>query len=236
MYTCKYPRRAWLHILVSLVASYPLCVGSGESPPTQRFALLQETLKANCAECYGASKVAFVRAVTELEKLIAGGFDTPAAKKLLAGSYQTWAFVYVKSDTPEANELLGKARAIYRELTKQTPNDPDTWAAYARSLDDPRASLEPLRRAESLAPKDPYIKFSLGMLYAHGLGDLKTGADYLEQAVKLEQNSPKLAYLAQLADVYDLAGDATRAAQARDEMKLFEQESETKSRPNQPKR
>ncbi|MGH8129705.1 MAG: hypothetical protein ACRES3_02505, partial [Steroidobacteraceae bacterium] len=137
--------------------------------------------------------------------------------------------------TQEEGELLAKARVIYRELTKQTPNDADAWAAYARSLDDPRESLQPLRQAESLAPNDPYIKFSLGMLYAHGLGDLKTGAAYLERAVALEQNTPKLTYLDQLADIYQLSGDETRAIELRNAMKLFEKELEAKDRRNKQK-
>jgi predicted Zn-dependent protease len=206
-----------------------------ELSPSERFTQIGKEIDANCGECYGASKYAFVRAVTELEKLVAEGFEKPAAKRLLADSYQTWAFVYVKSGSQEASALLGKARNIYRELTEQTPNDPDAWAAYALSLEDPRASLEPLRRAESLAPRDPYLKFLFGMLYAHGLGDLKTGANYLEQAVDLEENYPKLEYLEQLARVYELTGDSAKATKIRGEMKLFEQELEAKDRLRQQK-
>ncbi len=201
----------------------------------EQFEQIQKTIEANCAECYGASKEDFIRAVGALEALIADGFPDPAAEKLLAQSYRTWALTYSKGDRKQSEALLRKERDIYATLVKQNPSDAKLWIAYAQSLGDPIKSLDALKRAESLAPDDAYVQAELGMLYAHGLSDSKKAVAHLERAVELEQGYPKLTYGEQLARVLELRGENTRAAQVRSTMKSFAEELESRDRLKQPK-
>lgn len=226
MYTHK---TKWLQTIVVVVAMYPAhaCTADSSSPSSQ-FAEIRKTIDANCGDCYGASKVQFVPAVKALEGLIAAGFSDPAAKKLLAESYRTWAFVYSKGDSAESAEMLQKARSVYSELVKQTPEDASVWTAYSQILDDPKDAMVPLRRAESLSPNDAFVQFSLGMLYAHGLNDSTEGVLHLQRAIELEDGYSKLLYGEQLARVFELMGSAIEANKVRAEMKAFEQELEKK--------
>lgn len=233
MYTHK---TKWLHTIIVVVAMYPAhaCTADSSSP-SSRFAEIQKTIDANCGECYGASKEQFIPAVKALEGLIAAGFDDPAAKKLLAKSYRTWAFVYSKDGSAESAEMLQKARAVYSELVKQTPEDASVWTAYSQILDDPKDAMVQLRRAESLSPNDAFVQFSLGMLYAHGLNNPAEGVLHLQRALELEDGYSKFLYGEQLARVFELMGSGIKANKVRAEMKAFEQELESKHRAREAK-
>lgn len=216
-----------IRAIAAIAAMYSVLVfASDQECLREQFEEVQKTIAANCAECYGASKEVFLRAVVSLEELIAAGLSDPAAKIRLAESYQTWAFAYSEESTEKSEELQRKARSIYRDLIEQFPDDSNLWYLYGRSLEDPSAAIEALERAESLSPDNPSIQYSLGMFYAHGLGQTKEGAAHLERAVQLEQNYPKLRYLEQLARVYEQMGDMSRAAMVRDDMKAFQLEFE----------
>lgn len=196
----------------------------GSESVNEQFLHLRNIIEANGADSLGASRTDFVKAVTALEDLIAGGFTDTEATKLLAHSYRVWALVYTDDEnSAESKELLRKEEAIYAELVEKNPDDAKLWLSYALSLDDPAKSLDALKRAESLAPEDAHVQSSLGKLYAYGLGDPEKGVAHLERAVELEQGHARLRYGEQLARVLELTGDNTRAAQVRGDMKAFEQ-------------
>lgn len=201
----------------------------------EQFVQTQKIIEANCAECYGASQEDFIHAVGALESLIAAGFTAPAAAKLLAQSYRTWALVYSKGNSKQSEGLLRNEQDIYATLVKQNPNDARLWIAYAQSLGDQKKSLEALKRAESLAPDNAEIQYHLGALYAQGLNEPKKGLAYLERAVQLEEGYAKLRYGQQLAFVLELMGEKARAQKVRSDMKAFERELEERDRLKQSK-
>jgi TPR repeat protein len=219
------PSRLIASAVVLAACFSQIAAGDSETAVNERFSQVQQALQANCADCLGASKEEFVRAVKDLEDLVASGFTDPKAARLLADSYRVWALVY--SDDQEgqdSSELLRKEQDIYAKLVQENPADPELWLAYARSLPDASAKLNALKRAESLAPGDAATQYNLGMLYAHGLADPRKGVRYLERAVELEQGYTKVTYGDQLARTLELIGEEERAAQVRRDMKAFEQE------------
>lgn len=201
----------------------------------EQFVQIQKTIEANCAECYGASQEDFIHAVGALESLIAAGFNDPAAAKLLAQSYRTWAIVYSQGNSKQSEALLRKEQDIYATLVKQNPNDAKLLLAYSITLLDPAKRLPVLMRAQSLAPDDAEIQYHLGALYAHGLNDPNKGIAHLERAVQLEEGYAKVRYGQQLAFVLELMGEKARAQKVRSDMKAFERELEERDRLKQSK-
>jgi tetratricopeptide (TPR) repeat protein len=222
--------------LVSVAACFAIFLSPGLVPASdaldQEFNRIQKVIDTNCADCYGASRDAFVQAIGELEALVQAGYDNVEARKLLADSYRVRAVVYETRTTAEYDRLLQQEQALYAKLTDEFPDNVSVLTGYASTLRDHAKAIELLKRAEALAPRDAFVQHRLGVTYAGGLNDLDKAIPHLQRSVELEKYK-KATYGEHLARTLEKKGDTAGATQVRAEMKAFEREMEERDRRKQ---
>jgi hypothetical protein len=186
------------------------------------FDSVQRRVRANCYDCAGASEAALRSAVADLDRLVASGFTTMDARRLLADSYRELALTYSDSGSREQRELLSRHREIYSALLADNPDNLDLLLGYARSADDVDAAERLVTKASAALAEAHFIAGALLIAQSRDENERAVARDHLQNAFDLATGAQKVAYGRRFADLLVEIGENQSAERVLNDVEEYQ--------------